>query len=122
MVSSHRDKGDYGECLALEFLSDNGLILVSRNYRCRLGEVDIIMQDKSELVFVEVKYRESKQICPAVDLVGPMKQRRLIRAAKHFITQHPMYQECIARFDVVGISRHNRSTEVEWIQDAFETV
>ena len=119
MQGSNQSKGRHGEDLALFHLKQHGLKLVSRNYRCRFGEIDIVMKDGDELVFVEVKYRQSESLFPTVELVDFTKQKKLLRSANHYLGRHRVPQETVSRFDVVGITGVQGEENFDWIQNAF---
>ncbi len=106
--------GSVMEERAHSFLEHQGLRLVTRNYRCRRGEIDLIMFDSETLVFVEVRYRKSSRFGTAAETVGSRKQSRLIAAAGHYLSHCHTQPPC--RFDVVGIDGNNR---IEWIKNAF---
>ncbi len=97
-----------------------GLVPVSRNFRCRLGEIDLIMLDNACLVFVEVRYRASNRVASARHTVDIHKQRKLIRTAALFIAKRSRFANSIVRFDVIAIDadEHGGQT-LEWIKDAF---
>ena len=109
-------KGNLAENKACQFLLKQGLTLVEKNYRCRNGEIDLIMQDKEELVFVEVRYRKNDSHGTAIDTVDRTKMKKLIAAASHYITRHHLNMP--ARFDVVG---YDASFQPNWISNAFNT-
>ena len=108
------------ERLAFDTLRRQGLVPVSRNFRCRLGEIDLIMLDDACLVFVEVRYRASNRVASARQTVDTHKQRKLIRTAALFVAKKPRFAHSTMRFDVVAIDydEHNGQT-LEWIKDAF---
>ena len=108
-------KGQAAEDLALRFLRSRGLDLVKRNYRCRGGEIDLVMRDGHHCVFVEVRYRREQRFGSPLDTVDGAKQRRLTIAASHFLARHGNVP---ARFDVVAIT--GEPPRIEWIRDAFE--
>jgi len=110
--------GREGERLAELFLQKKGYKLVKRNYRCRGGEVDLILLDRKVVVFVEVKTRTDHGFGSPLEAVEPRKQRRMILAAQLFLHQKKL-QERDARFDVVGISWPGTEPMVEHIQNAF---
>lgn len=107
-------QGQIAESEACEFLQKQGLKLVEKNYRCRTGEIDLIMQDNEALVFVEVRYRANSDYGSALDSVDQHKIKKLISAASHYVSKHapnlPM------RFDVVGF---DASLKPNWIANAF---
>ncbi|NCA68537.1 MAG: YraN family protein [Sphingobacteriia bacterium] len=113
---STRALGTAKEQLAESFLCRQGLRLVARNHRCRMGEIDLIMRDGATLVFIEVRYRHSERFGTAAATVDHRKQRRLTAAANHYLLGHPTLLPC--RFDVVAISGEDR---IEWIKHAFTT-
>ena len=112
--------GADAEQQALHHLLRQGLALVSQNFRTRLGEIDLIMQDGSCLVFVEVRYRTSNDFSRAGFTVDIHKQRKLIRTAAVFLASRERYANSVCRFDVVAIDAEKHGeTSIEWIQDAF---
>jgi len=112
--NSSTDIGNTMEEHACVFLQRQGLRLIDRNYRCRRGEVDLIMLDSDTLVFVEVRYRQSSRFGTAVETVGTRKQASLSAAASHYLAHCRKQPPC--RFDVVGIDGNQR---IEWIKNAF---
>lgn len=106
--------GKKAEDIACRFLIKNGLTLITRNYHCRYGEIDLIMQDGDNLVFVEVRYRNSDKFGSAIESVSHAKQRKLVFAANHYLHAYPT--SLAMRFDVIAISGHQ---ETEWITNAF---
>jgi putative endonuclease len=113
--------GRRGEDAALAHLESAGLRLLERNYRCRAGEIDLVMQDGPTLVLVEVRLRSSADYGGAAASVGRAKQRRFTLAAKHLMLTRPEYRRLPARFDVVALDRNAAADEltIRWIRDAF---
>jgi len=111
--------GKKSERQAEQFLRARGLTMVKRNFRCKLGEIDLIMRDGDTLVFVEVRYRSNRDFGGSAESVDWHKQQKLIRAASHFLATHPRYNDCSCRFDVIAAS----SDDVEplWYQNAFDS-
>ena len=106
--------GKKAEDAACSYLLRNGLIVVTRNYQCRFGEIDLIMQDSDCLVFVEVRYRKSNLYGDAVESVDLNKQRKLIFSANHYLQKYP--SSLATRFDIIALSPDQ---EIEWITNAF---
>lgn len=113
--------GREAEDLACRHLESRGLRLLERNYRCRAGELDLVMLDGTTLVLVEVRSRSSTRHGGAAASVGPRKQQRFVRAARHLLLTRPQYRKLPARFDVVAIEGGlpDEPPRVEWIRDAF---
>ena len=106
---------------ACRYLSDRGLRLVERNYRCRLGEIDLVMTDGVHLIFVEVRYRRSTRFGHAAESIVARKRRRVIMTARRYLQTHRQFHDVPARFDVVAITSGARDVVFEWIKDAFQT-
>lgn len=107
--------GRLGEDRALAHLSAAGLVLVERNFLCKAGEIDLIMQHGAHLVFVEVRRRAGGRYGGAAASVTPAKQRRLIHAAQFYLLRYRSAPPC--RFDLVAID----GEKLSWIQNALET-
>lgn len=112
--------GKRSEILALEHLLSRGLEKISQNFRCRLGEIDLIMLDRDCLVFVEVRYRQRSRFATAAASVDDMKQRKLLRTAAIFLAGNPRYCNKPVRFDVVAIdAASDDQCTLQWLKDAF---
>ncbi|MEK0430075.1 MAG: hypothetical protein RL001_2602 [Pseudomonadota bacterium] len=103
--------GKQAEDRALAYLQRRGLRLIVRNYRCRFGEIDLVMQHAGLVVFVEVRQRSSARYGGAAASVGSVKQQRLWRTAEHYLMRCPDQPAC--RFDLVAIDGES----LQWIQD-----
>ena len=112
-------QGKKGEDLACRYLESQGLTLVERNYRCRCGELDLIMWDGDYLVFVEVRHRRGGRYGSPAETVTRTKQQRLIRAAAFYLQRRRADVPC--RFDVVAIDPIQEDGGLQWIKDAFQT-
>ena len=113
-------RGQKAEQQAFEFLRGKGLIPVAKNFRCRFGEVDHIMCESNCLVFVEVRYRAGSRFVSAACSVDRHKQKKLIRTAAIFLSQHAQYRTHTVRFDVLAFDKApDRQCELQWIKDAF---
>jgi putative endonuclease len=111
--------GQEGERLAERYLQKKGYKLVERNYRCAVGELDLIVLDRRVVVFVEVKTRTSHGFGSPLEAVEFRKQRKMIQAAQFFLSAKGLQQR-EARFDVIGISWPGREPVVEHIENAFD--
>jgi putative endonuclease len=110
--------GKLAEDSALTFLKQKGLRLLKRNYHTRFGEIDLIMEDKEHIVFVEVRYRSSSAFGGALSSVDARKQSKLIKCAQHYIATEPT--RLGFRFDVIAISPSTSQHEIQWIPNAFD--
>ncbi|MGE5808769.1 MAG: YraN family protein [Nitrospirota bacterium] len=113
-----KNLGQEGEDRAARYLAKQGYRILERNYRTRVGEIDLIVLHQGTVVFVEVKTRTSDAYSAPELAVTPQKQRRMIKAALGYI-KHRKFHQVPCRFDVVAISAATEK-EVELIQNAFE--
>ena len=124
MKMNENNAGLAAEKLAATFLTSHGLKLVTQNYHCRFGEIDLIMQDAKTLVFVEVKLRSGSQFGGAAASITPQKQQKLILTAQHYL-QTQIIGDAPCRFDAVlmhsKILKNTDMQQIEWIRNAFET-
>lgn len=115
--------GRRGEDFAARHLVAQGLELLERNFRCRGGEIDLVMREGATLVLVEVRARSSPDYGGAAASVGARKRRRFVLAARRLLVMRPAYRSMPARFDVVALDGGcaGAETVVTWIRDAFRT-
>lgn len=110
-----RQVGTDKEQLAAAYLTARGMRILERNFRGRRGEIDIIGCHKGYLVFVEVKYRESRAKGSALEAVDARKQRQVCRVADEYRCRHRLGDNTMVRYDVVAI----QGEEIQWIPNAF---
>ena len=113
-----RSKGFEYENQAKRFLVAKGLKLMHQNYNCKLGEIDLIMRDGDTIVFVEVRYRNTKKFGSALESINARKCSKLIKTAKHFL-QTQNYNKFCCRFDAVAFDKTDSGTDISWIVSAF---
>jgi putative endonuclease len=113
-VSTATRAGRDAETRAAAFLTGQGLKLLDTNFRCRGGEIDLVLRDGEHLVFVEVRYRRSAAFGSPLESVDARKQQRIMLAARHYLARRGNRDAC--RFDVVGMDGSGR---LEWVKDAF---
>ena len=114
--------GAWGEALAAEYLRKKRYQLVASGYRCRFGEIDLIAQDHTYLIFVEVKLRRSQSFAKAMEYVDHRKQERIRTTASMYLAEHPT--DLQPRFDVIEIYAPEgvatRRPEIHHLEDAFQ--
>jgi len=111
--------GDKGEELAAGFLKKNGYKIICRNYRVKLGEVDIIAEDKDVVCFIEVKTRLSNRFGLGKEAVSEAKQRKIAKVALSFLRERKALNKK-ARFDVVSVDCSAFKAKLDLIKNAFE--
>lgn len=112
--AAHLIRGENAEDQALQYLINYGLKPVCRNFRCKQGELDLIMSDNDTLVVIEVRFRKSDKYGSAAESITKSKQSRIIAATQNYISTNKI--SCAIRFDVVAISGKR---ELDWIKNAF---
>ncbi|MBQ5952257.1 MAG: YraN family protein [Lachnospiraceae bacterium] len=115
MYQNNRRIGTGYETRAALFLEEAGCRILERNYRCRLGEIDLIAEQDGVLVFVEVKFREGSGAGDPLEAVGVRKQQTIYRVAQQYLLSHGLSEETPCRFDVIGMTRET----VRHIENAF---
>jgi putative endonuclease len=114
-----RETGESGESIAVKSLKKNGYKIIEQNYRCKLGEIDIIARDGCVLVFIEVKARRTDEFGGPKWAVTPRKQRKISMVALKYLKDTEQMGNK-ARFDVVAIRLLPGDPDVEIIKNAFE--
>ena len=114
--------GAWGEALAAEYLRKKRYEILASGYRCRFGEIDLIVRSRKFLVFVEVKLRKSADFARAREFVDARKQERIRATASMYLAQNPCDLPC--RFDVIEIyapeGMETRHPEINHMEDAFQ--
>jgi putative endonuclease len=108
--------GKIAEQLAAAYLQQQGLTLLASNYHCRFGEIDLIMRDGNEIVFVEVRLRSNTAFGGAAESITPAKRQKLARTADHYLMQRSATP---CRFDAVLLNSLS-FTGLQWIRNAFD--
>ena len=113
--------GQAAEAATRLFLEAQGLHFIAANYRCRLGEIDLIMRQQSLLVFAEVRLRNRQDFGGAAASVTLRKQQKIIASAGAFLQHHPEFSCCNCRFDVLALQATASGWAIEWLPAAFTT-
>ncbi|MDI1361917.1 YraN family protein [Methylotenera sp.] len=116
MKLSKNNAGLEAEKLAATFLANHGLKLVTQNYHCKYGEIDLVMKDAKTLVFIEVRLRSNSQFGSAGASITAQKQQKLILTAQHYLQQHG---DCQYRFDAILMNKADVN-HIEWVRNAFD--
>ena len=116
--------GARAEQWAQQYLKNQGLNIVTNNYRTPQGEIDRIMREGNTLVFVEVRLRSARTFGSAAESIDARKQQRLIRAAKHYLQAEEIWDQVPCRFDAICLGKdpdNSNKYQVEWLRNAFST-
>lgn len=112
-------RGQYAEHAACAFLQAQGLRLVTRNFRCKVGEIDLILQQQDWLICAEVRLRSRMDFGGAVVSVTRRKQQKIIAATQVFLQYQPRFAACAIRFDIVAVQGTPGDWRIDWLQAAF---
>ncbi|MGA1826438.1 MAG: YraN family protein [bacterium] len=121
MSKTRINTGRWGERKAAEYLTSIGYKIEESNFRCNLGEIDIIGWDEDVLVFIEVKTRKTDTFGDALESINYWKRRKISRVAMYFIKKKNLdYMNC--RFDVITVINNNNQIKINLYKDAFQFV
>lgn len=119
MTRQRQQAGRTGERAAERHLARAGYAILARNYRCPLGEIDLVALDRRTVVFVEVKARHGAAAGTPLEAVTRRQQRRIVRAARYYLTRHRLLDRLV-RFDVVGVWLDAPEPRCELVRGAFD--
>ena len=117
-----RSVGSDAEELACEYLRSQGAQILEKNYRCNIGEIDIIARDGKYLCFIEVKFRKSTKYGEPQEAVSYFKQRRICKVSKFYLYSKYKSLDTSIRYDVIAISPDDKILTFKWIKNAFDYV
>ena len=121
MSDSRKDLGAKGEKLAIRFLKRKGYRIIQRNYKCKLGEIDIVARQDGTIIFVEVKTRQTEEFGAPQYAVNASKRKQISKVALSYIRNNKLAEQS-CRFDVIAITltSESRKPVIEHIENAFE--
>jgi putative endonuclease len=119
MTKERLELGKTGEEIAFRKIKKLGYKCLERNYRCPLGEIDLIARHKDCLVFIEIKTRKGRDIGYAKEAIDLRKKRQISKAALYYLKEKNC-PDIRSRFDVVAVSINQEGLEIEVIENAFE--
>jgi len=116
---NRRAKGDVYEQVALKYLKQQGLKFIAQNVNFKGGEIDLVMQDDTQLVFVEVRFRKNNHYGGAAASVNHHKQQKLIHAAQLYLQKQYGNTPPSCRFDVIAIEGETPNEHIQWLKNVF---
>lgn len=121
-TKDHNKKGQQAETLALKYLQQQGLSQLQRNFSCKCGEIDLIMQDNEFLVFIEVRYRKKIHYGHPLETINYAKQQKIIKTVQYFLMKHPQYCDMPCRIDAVALNSQQPGVteQIDWIKNAIQ--
>lgn len=121
-MPNHLKTGEEAEALALKFLQSQGLTLITKNWHCPYGEIDLIMLNHKQLHFIEVRFRKQSQWGLAQETVTHVKQQKLIKTAMLFLQKHQQYAIKHCQFDIIAINGNLNRANLTWLTNAFSFI
>lgn len=112
-------KGNHAEMLAKAYLQKQGLKFVASQFHSKMGEIDLIMRQAQEVIFVEVRFLRHAAYYEPSDTVNFVKQRKLLLTAQYYLNTHAWTEDFTARFDVISIVGDQLNPKITWIPNAF---
>lgn len=112
--------GSQAETIACQYLEKQGLKRITRNFRCKLGEIDLIMKDKTTLVFVEVRMRNNPFYTSALESITWHKRQKCLKTAQFYCLKEKLNPQPACRFDVIAVTMQAHKTHVQWLKSAFD--
>ncbi len=116
--TENKFKGDWGEKLVRSYLDKYGYELLARNFKCDLGEIDVIFKDKNEIVFAEIKSRNNMKFGRPAESVTNFKMKHILNVAKYFLYINNLSDEFI-RFDVIEVYLNSKKPIINHIKGVF---
>ncbi len=120
MKKNTRIRGAEAEKIAYKFLSRHKLCLIEKNYYCRQGEIDLIMTDDLDLVFIEVRHRNKADFMQTIESIDYKKQQKIITTSQYFLLNNQHIKDYNVRYDVVIVNQNLNQPEINWIKNAFQ--
>ena len=119
-ADSTRVVGTTGEDAAAAYLLREGYIILARNYKTKVGEIDLIAMKKNTVCFFEVKSRGAGSLIDPMEAVTPRQMKRIRRAAEWYLVRHPQRARRALSFGVIGVHHDKTPVQIECLLDAFE--
>jgi len=113
-------RGQWAEQTALDYLVQEKLKLLSRNFHSPMGEIDLIMLDHDTIVFVEVRYRVNNSYLDVIETINKKKCSRIIKTSQQYLQANRWTSRNPCRFDVITVTGDNKNPGIEWIKNAFQ--
>lgn len=119
MIRTTKQSGNFAEEIAENYLAKNNVTLLSKNFHCRFGEIDLIALEQDILIFVEVRYRKNEHVLSAIETIDQRKCNKIVTTSEYYLNKHKKYQSYQCRYDVITLTGEIDKPVVEWIKNAF---
>jgi putative endonuclease len=119
-MKTTNQSGSQAETLAASYLAKQKVKILTRNFHCRFGEIDLIGLDQEILIFVEVRYRKNENYLAVVETIDQRKCKKIITTSEYYLNKQRKHQSYFCRYDVITITGALDKPVIEWIKNAFQ--
>ncbi len=119
-TKSKNQSGKQAEEFAANYLAKQNVKIISRNFYCRFGEIDLIGLEQEILLFIEVRYRKNENYLAAIETIDRHKCKKIITTSKYYLNKFRNYQSYLCRYDVITLTGELDEPVIEWIKNAFQ--
>ncbi len=119
-TKTRNHSGKQAEEFAAKYLAKQNVKIITRNFHCRFGEIDLIGLDQEILLFVEVRYRKNESYLAAVETIDRHKCKKIVTTSKYYLNKQRNYQSYFCRYDVITLTGELDRPVIEWIKNAFQ--
>jgi putative endonuclease len=120
IMKTTKQSGSQAEALAANYLATQKVKILTQNFHCRFGEIDLIGLVQEILIFVEVRYRKNENYMAVVETIDQRKCKKIITTSEYYLNKNRKYQSYFCRYDVITISGALDKPVIEWIKNAFQ--
>ncbi len=120
MIKTTNQSGKQAEKIAAEYIAKQNVKIITRNFHCRFGEIDLIGLDQEVLLFIEVRYRKNENYLTAIETIDRYKCKKIIITSEYYLNKYRNYQSYLCRYDVITLTGELDKPVIEWIKNAFQ--
>jgi len=120
MIKTTNQSGKQAEEFAANYLAKQNVKIITRNFHCRFGEIDLIGLDQEILTFFEVRYRKNENYLAVVETVDQRKCKKIVTTSEYYLNKQRKYQSYLCRYDVITLTGELDRPVIEWIKNAFQ--
>jgi len=120
MIKTTNQTGKTAENIAANYLANQNVKIITRNFHSRFGEIDLIAMNQEILLFIEVRYRKNEHFLTAIETIDQRKCNKIIITSEYYLNKHKKYQSHLCRYDVITLTGDLNGPVIEWIKNAFQ--
>ena len=120
MIKTTNQTGKTAENIAANYLANQNVKIITRNFHSRFGEIDLIAMNQEILLFIEVRYRKNEHFLTAIETIDQRKCNKIIITSEYYLNKHKKFQSHLCRYDVITLTADLNMPVIEWIKNAFQ--